>query len=337
MSKSPLIMGMRDAFFTSLYPLFKANPKTVFISADNGAPTLDRFGDDLKNQFYTVGIAEQQLIGMAAGFALEGYKAYTYAIAPFITLRSYEITKLDVCAMNLPIVLIGIGAGYAYDIMGPTHHTVEDLSIMRALPNMKIYSPADGVTAAALASISFEDPAPQYLRFDRAGIPDLYEGQDVDFRQGLVPVRSGKDVCIIACGVMVHQAIEVAEQLQREGIGAGVVDLFRIKPLNAEWLLDELANVSHVVTMEEHLLAGGMGSSILELLADHGLTRPVLRFGQNDRFSFEMGGREVIWKNSGLDVTAMVARIQHWLSSCPRQPCCAQADGSSATVRKITS
>jgi len=312
MAKTKYILGMRDAFFTALYPLFAANPKSVFVSADNGAPTLDCFGDNLKNQFYTVGIAEQQMIGMAAGFALEGYKAYAYAIAPFVTLRCYEITKLDVCAMNLPVVLVGVGAGYAYDIMGPTHHTVEDLTVMRVLPNLKIYSPADGICAGALAKITFKDPAPQYIRFDRAGISNVYPDEGTDFTQGLVPLRRGKDVCLIACGVMVHTALQVADQLRQRGIDAGVVDLFRIKPINTDRLLGELNGVKRVVTMEEHLLAGGMGSAVLEVLSDAGFVRPVLRIGQKDRFVFDMGGRKVIWKRYGLDSDSVTQRVADW-------------------------
>jgi transketolase len=156
MTTTPFIMGMRDAFFEALFTIAKGDPEVVFVSADNGAPTLDRFVAELPDRFFTVGIAEAQMIGLAAGLALEGKKVYAYAIAPFITTRVHEQVKIDVCSMNLPIVLLGVGAGYAYDIMGPTHHTVEDIAIMRALPNLVIHSPADGATAAALARISRE-------------------------------------------------------------------------------------------------------------------------------------------------------------------------------------
>lgn len=312
MAKGKFTYGMRDAFFDALYRIAKRDRNLIIVSADNGAPTLDQFAAKLKSQFFTVGIAEQQMIGMAAGLALEGKKVYTYAIAPFITARVYEQIKLDLCAMNLPIVNIGVGAGYAYDIMGPTHHTVEDISIMRALPNMTIYSPADSVTAAALAPISYRVNTPQYIRFDRAGIPSLYEGRKVDFSQGLVSVKPGKDLAIVATGIMVHQALKVRTLLAEQGCDAAVVDLFRVKPVNKELLFSLIRKAPRVVTMEEHVLAGGMGGMIAEWFVDEGIEKPLLRIGQNDRFAFEYGGREVIWKTYGLDVDSVVDRIHKW-------------------------
>jgi transketolase len=304
---------MRDAFFEALYPIFQKDPETVFISADNGAPTLDQFVLNLPKQFINVGIAEQQLIGMAAGMALEGKKVYTYAIAPFVTLRCYEQTKLDICAMNLPVVNIGIGAGYAYDIMGPTHHTVEDISVMRVLPNLTIYGPADSVVAGALAQLSYENPSPQYIRFDRAGVPEIYRDRDINVRDGVILTDAGCDIALIATGIMVHHAMKVAGVLAERGIKARVIDMVRLKPVNHELLFGYLQGVQKVVTLEEHLLAGGLGSIIAELFVDSGIGLPLLRIGQNDRFVFDNGGREVIWEKYGLDVPSIVSQISRWL------------------------
>jgi transketolase len=306
---------MRDAFFDALYPIMQENESTFFVAADNGAPSLDKFWDTLPKQCYNVGIAEQQLIGFAAGLAVEGKRVYTYAIAPFVSLRCYEQVKLDACAMNLPICNIGVGAGYAYDIMGPSHHTVEDVSIMRALPNMTIYSPADSVTAAALAQITHETDGAQYVRFDRSGIPALYTDRDVDFREGIVSARSGKDVVIVAHGVMVHNALEIAGHLANRGLDVGVVDLFRLKPINKTRLFEYLNGVDRVVTLEEHLLAGGMGSAIAEIFVDEGVTTPLIRIGQDDRFVFDYGGRQVIWEKYGLDVDTVTKRVLRWMGA----------------------
>jgi transketolase len=220
--------------------------------------------------------------------------------------------------MNLPIVNLGVGAGYAYDIMGPSHHTVEDISIMRALPGMMIYSPSDSVTAAALARMTYEDRSPQYVRFDRAGIPVLYEGRAIDFREGLVLTKPGRELIIIATGIMVHQALKVAEELAGQGLDVGVIDLFRVKPINVERLFELLGEVPRVATLEEHLLAGGLGSSIAEVFVDEGITTPLLRIGQGDRFVFDYGGRQVIWKKYGLDVPGIIGKIQSWMGQ-PRR------------------
>lgn len=314
MASTKFIIGMRDAFFDALYEHFQKDQNAIFITADNGAPSLDKFSENLPEQFFTVGIAEQQLIGMASGMAFEGKKVYTYAIAPFITLRVFEQIKLDVCAMNLPIVSIGVGAGYAYDIMGPTHHTVEDISIMRTLPNMNVYSPSDSISAGALARVSFENPQPQYIRFDRAGVPEIYANRkDILFQDGIIQTKKGKDVYLIATGIMVHQALEVAQTLENMGLSVGILDILRIKPINKELLFHYLEGVQRVVTMEEHLLAGGMGSAIAEIFVDEGVSMPMLRIGQNDRFVFDMGGREAIWEKYGLDVDSMTQKISRWM------------------------
>ena len=311
------VMGMRDAFFEELHPIFRKDKNCIFITADNGAPTLDQFAKEFPKQYYNVGIAEQQMIGMAAGMALEGKKVYTYAIAPFVTIRCYDQNKLDMCAMNLPIVNLGVGAGYAYDIIGPSHHTVEDISVMRVLPNLKIYSPSDGVTARALAQISYEDRSPQYIRFDRSGIPDLYADRKVNFKEGIYSVveRENPDLTIIATGVMVHSALKVAQNLETKGFRVSVIDLFRLKPIDGKLLLEWLKGSRSLLTLEEHLLAGGMGSAVLEVLSDHNARIPTLRIGQDDRFVFDYGGREAVWEKYGLDVPSVTEKVASWLQT----------------------
>ena len=312
--KTKFILGMRDAFFDALFEHFARDTSAVFVTADCGAPSLDKYSDTFPERFLTVGIAEQQLIGMTCGLALEGKKVYAYAIAPFISIRCLEQIKLDVCAMELPVVLVAVGAGYAYDIMGPTHHAADDITVLRVMPNLVIHSPADGVAAAAMADATFLDPRPQYIRFDRAGIPDLYRGRDVDFGAGIVAARAGGgDLVIAATGIMVHQALHVAENLTGKGLDATVLDICRLKPINRELLLQHAQGAGRLVTMEEHLLAGGMGSAVLECLADAGVMKPVLRFGQDDRFVFDLGGREAIWNKYGLAVDAMTNRIAKWM------------------------
>lgn len=315
MGDTKFIMGMRDVFFTELYRIFREDKNCVLITAENGAPTLDQFAKDFPKQYYNVGIAEQQMIGMACGMAFEGKKVYTYAIAPFVTIRCYDQNKLDMCAMNLPIVNLGVGAGYAYDIMGPSHHTVEDISVMRALPNLVIYSPSDGVTAGALVKMSYEDKTPQYIRFDRAGIPNLYEDRKVNFEEGMTQVvgQDTSDVTIIATGVMVHNALKVAKNLEEKGVRVSVVDLFKLKPIDANVLVRYVKGSRLLVTYEEHLLSGGMGSAVLEVLSDSDFRIPTLRIGQGDRFVFDYGGREVIWEKYGLDVLSVTKKVLSWL------------------------
>ena len=311
---TPSIIGMRDAYFNALYQIFLKDKNAILVSGDNGAPTMDRISE-LPNQFQNVGISEQQMVGMACGLALEGKRAWVYAINPFIAFRALEFVKIDMAAMNLPIVALGVGSGFAYDILGPTHHSVGWTAVLRPWPNLKLYSPADSVTAGALAEINYEDKSPQYVQFDRTGIPNLYEGKaDIDFHDGVICTKEGKDGYIVSHGVMVHQAMKVAKALEGKGLNIGVIDLFRLKPVNHEVLFRHLANVPRVISLEEDYLQGGLGSILAELFVDHGITKPLLRLGQPDKFAFELGGREAIWRQYGLDEISLVKKISEWFA-----------------------
>ncbi len=315
-NSTPFKEGMRDSFFRVLEKRFRADPKLIFITADNGAPTLDIFAKELGDQYMNVGIAEQQLFLRACGLALKGFRPFVYAIAPFVTTRPHEFVKLDVAAMNLPIVIIGVGAGYAYDAMGPSHHTVEDISIMRCLPNLKIYSPADSICAAAIAETVCDDPSPAYIRLDRAGIPDIYANRDADFDHGIWAFGDANpEVAIISTGIMVHQSFGVMKALQADGKRVVVVDVFRIKPFPDVPIWEAIDGAQKIVTIEEHFLPGGLGSIVAETILDNGLNNRLLRLGRTlERgYVFTYGGREEIWTSSGLDVETITKRIKEWL------------------------
>lgn len=319
-SSTPLIIGQRDAYLEALFPIFQQDKNCVFITADNGAPSLDQYRDLPAGQYYQVGIAEQAAVTIATGLALEGKRVFVYAIAPFLTVRILEFVKLDMCAMNLPITLLGVGAGVAYDNMGPSHHTLEDISIMRALPGLEIYSPADSVCAAALAKLSYERPGPKYIRFDRAGVPNIHSdinasGEAVDWdRYGLAVAHNEIDskIVIAATGIAVHQAVAAAKELLTHRITAQVLDIYRIAPFPWD-TFSKLTGGTPIVTLEEHFLPGGLGSIVSEALHDAGMTNRLLRIGMPHEFVFTYGGREHIWKTVGLDVDSIVRRIKEWL------------------------
>jgi len=157
-------ISMRDSFWSRLYDIAKKDRDVIILAADMGAPALDKFKRDLSSQFVNTGIAEQNTILIASGLTLGGKKVFAYAIAPFITLRCYEQIKVELAAMNIPVTLVGVGAGFSYDESGPTHHTLEDLSIMRTLPNITINNITDNVMATAFADISYKSTSPNYIR-----------------------------------------------------------------------------------------------------------------------------------------------------------------------------
>jgi len=307
-------IDIRDAFIGKLYNYALNNKNIVFLSAEFGAPSLDVFRRDLPLQFINVGISEQNLISVAAGLALGGKIVYAYSISSFLTLRCYEQIKIDLCAMNLPVTLLGVGPGYAYSVDGPTHHATEDIAVMRALANMTIYSPTDANMASALVGVSLKTPSPLYIRLDRGRYGTLY-GMSEDLSAGFRIIKDGSDVCIFATGCMVHRAMDVERALSEQAIKARVVDVYRLKPVDAVKLVEGVRGFSRAVTIEEHTLNGGLGSIILEVLSDQGLCIPVKRFGIADGQLYAYGMRDTLHKQRGIDTESIVHTLHAWLAS----------------------
>jgi transketolase len=302
---------MRDAFLGELYRLALKDRDIVLVSDDLGYPLLDDFRKNLSAQYINIGIAEQNMISVAAGLALGGKKVFTYGIAPFVSLRCYEQIRIDLCMMNLPVTCLAIGAGYSYDNAGPTHHVLEDIAAMNALPNLSIFNPSDSAMAAGLLQVALNTPGPKYIRLDRFKLPDIHT-PDIDLSEGIATIVPGDKLTIIATGYAVHQAIEVSARLHKQGILAGVVDLYRIKPLNEEALLEIFDRGKPIITIEENSLIGGIGSLISCFLLDRDIHLPFKRLGISDKYYFEYGGREALHKLCGLDVDSIVNSILEW-------------------------
>ncbi|MHC4595373.1 MAG: transketolase family protein [Planctomycetota bacterium] len=312
--KTSNAVDIRDAFFDRLYEIAANDSDVVFLTADMGAFSLAKFKKNLGSQYINVGVAEQNLVSVAAGLALGGKKVFIYAIAPFITQRCYEQIKIDLCCMRLPVTVIGVGAGIAYNSDGPTHHATQDIAVMRALEGITIINPSDPVTSAAAASMAYEENHPVYVRIDKGKWPLLYD-EIQDFVDGLALLRDGGDVLIVSTGLMVHRAIEVAEELSRHSIDAAVLDLYRIKPVNAELLSDVISQSKQVVTLEEHSIVGGIGSIISEILTDKGAAVPLKRIGILEKICPGYGNRDWMHSFYGLDVDAIAEAILNWYQS----------------------
>lgn len=297
----------RDVFIDTIYEFAKKDKDVYFMSADLGAKALDRFREDLPKQFIHAGISEQNMIDVAAGLAQSGKKVYVYAMTPFITFRCYEQIKVVLGSMNLPVTIVGIGAGYSYDDAGPTHYAIEDISCMRVIPNIEILNPSDENSIVAAAKLSYEEPKFRYLRIDRKFLPNVYKEENI--LEGVCEISSGEKVVLLTNGYMFQKAVEIKEILHDKGINLGLVDIFRIKPLNKEKLKEIVQRYDKVVILEEHFLDGGLGSSVLEVLSDVGVLVPTLRLGIIDKYLFDNGGRDYIHKLSGIDNTTVVEKI----------------------------
>jgi transketolase len=306
------IKPMRDAFFERIYDLAKQDKDIVIVSADMAAPALDIFRKDFKDRFINVGISEQNAILVAAGLALIGKKPIAYAITQFISLRAFEQIRIYSCGMNLPMSIVGVGAGAGYYESGPTHHIIEDISVMRTLPYLEIYNASDQESARVFADFSVDGRGPKYIRLDRDKIGGLHNPGE-SYSKGLSVLTPFFKVNIIATGNMVKIALDVKEKLSAEGINIGVVDLYRFPADNTSLLA--VLNASRVlVTLEEHTLVGGLGSYILEVMNDNGIVLPVKRLGmdtsQGYAGCYNYGGREAIRGEFGIDCESIVSSIK---------------------------
>lgn len=312
MTAKPL--AMRDAFLERIWRAMAEDDRIFFAAADFGSPVLDRIREQHPGRFVNVGIAEQNLINISAGLALEGYKVFAYAIAPFITMRCYEQIRVNLALLSevrpMNVNLIGVGAGYSYVVSGPTHQCYEDLTIMRALPNMDILSPADHVTAAAMFDRCVDASGPKYLRLDAQVLPVLHESASPDMARGFHVHREGGPICLVATGYMVHTALRVADRMAAAGIRVGVVDLFCVTGFSEADLLATLRSYRGIVTLEEGFRGrGGLDAMVFDFSANHGISAPILNIGVEGGYRFELGGRAELHEQVGIGVEAVVGRV----------------------------
>ncbi|MGD2095818.1 MAG: transketolase C-terminal domain-containing protein [Phycisphaerales bacterium] len=304
-------IDIRDALFDRIYDIAAKDKSLIFITADADTFSIKKYKKDLPEQFVNVGVAEQNMVAVAAGLALSNKRVFICSIIPFITLRCYEHIKVNICSMNLPVTIIGIGAGLSFSNDGPSHHAVCDVSVMRALPEITIFNPSDPIAASASVRIAYELCSPAYVRLDKGRIPTIYDNA-TDFSSGLSLLKPGSDLCIVSTGLMTHRALKVAEELSKHSIEAAVVDLYRIKPINAEMLLDVISQSKKIVTLEEHYVAGGIGSIIIEILTDKGVALPLKRIGISERTCPGYGNRDWMHSFYGLDTEGITEQILNW-------------------------
>lgn len=308
-------IAMRDAFLDRIWRAMASDADIFFLSADFGSPVLDKIREQFPDRFINVGIAEQNLINVSAGLALEGYKVFAYAIAPFITMRCYEQIRVSVALLSkirpMNITLIGVGAGYSYVVSGPTHQCYEDLTVMRALPSVAVYSPADYVTAAALFDQCLAIVGPKYLRLDAQVLPALYTLGTPDVDQGFNVHRSGSGICIVATGYMVHVALKIAERLESGGIDVGVVDLFDITGFNSGHFEAALKPYVGVVTMEEGFRGrGGLDAMMFDFLTQRQMEVRMLNIGVQPEYRFELGTRADLHERVGIGADVVEKNIR---------------------------
>ena len=304
------LIDVRDAFFDTICDIGMEDENVFIMSDDMDAFSVRRFKAERPRQFLDADVAEQNMVNISAGLAHSGKRVFMFGIAPFVTMRCFEQIKVNICSMNLPVTVIGMGVGFSFSFDGLTHHGIHDLAIMRTLPEMTIYSPSDASSTAAAARFAYESDGPVYVRLDKGGFPELEEdGVAGDFRDGFRIVRPLRDVNIVASGFMAPRAVEVAAELAKRGVEVGVVDLYRVKPIGALFSSTVLAKSEHVITLEESSVLGGVGTAVSELATELDRHVRVTRIGAADRQSIEYGSREWFHENNGLDNNSIIESI----------------------------
>ena len=301
-------IDMRDAFFDEIYEIGSKDKDVVFLTDDMDAFSLRRFKADMPNQFININVAEQNMINVAAGLAMYGKKVFTYGIASFVTMRSLEQIKVNLCSMNLPVTIIGVGPGFSFEFDGPTHHGTQDVAIMRAIPEITIYNLSDISLAARAAHLAYRSNGPVYVRLDKGKFPILSDAIE-SFSDGFRILKPLGEVNIVSTGFMTSQALEVAAELEKRSVHVGLVDLYRLKPIDNAFFHKVLEPSAEIVTLEESSFVGGIGSIVCEILADKGSDVRVRRFAIHDRQFISYGSRGWFHAQNGVDVASVVEAL----------------------------
>lgn len=277
---------MRSAFFKELETIYEKDERIIVLTGDLGFKLFDNYRRIDKKRFYDVGVAEANMIGLAAGLALCGFKVFCYSIVPFLIMRAFEQIRNDVDWHNLDVKLVGVGGGISYGLEGISHHGLEDIAIMRVLPNMTIVVPADPLEAAVFARLSCQNDGPMYIRLCHTNDPRVHKSTpEIIIGEPLLHAE-GKEAMIIATGRMVHTAIQAKELLKEDGIDCGMTEMHTLKPIDKKRLIEILESKRLLVTVEEHSLEGGLGSIIAEIIAERSLGCRLIRLGVDRKFRY---------------------------------------------------
>lgn len=300
---------MRKAFVEELVALAERDSRVVLLTGDLGYTVLEPFADRFEDRFYNLGVAEQNMIGVATGMAEAGYVPFVYSIATFATMRAYEFIRNGPVLHELPVRIVGVGGGFDYSHNGVTHYALEDLGLMRAQPGLTVIAPADPGQVRGAMRASAKVSGPLYLRVGKDS--ELVPGLDGRFELGRIStVGTGEDVALVACGAVAREAVAAIELLGEEGILATVAIVPTLAPAPVDDLVELLRDVSLVVTVEAHYVTGGLGSLVSEVVAEHGLGCRVLRRGVDRTPRGETGSQSYLHAVWGLDAPALATSAQ---------------------------
>ncbi len=306
---------MRIAFVKTLFEKAKKDKSVMLLTGDLGFSVFENFMQELPSQFLNAGVAEQNMTGMAAGMALEGRIPFIYSIVPFVTMRNFEQIRNDICYHNANVKIVGVGAGFSYAIYGYTHYALEDIAILRTLPNLTILAPGDPIEAQFAVEEAIKIKGPVYIRLGKAGEPNIHrDSSQLQLGKAAV-VREGKDVTLIASSIMLARGFEVAEALAKKGISCRLLSMHTIKPLDEKSIIDSANKTKAIITLEEHTIIGGLGSAVSEVLAEHSVGIPFKRLAVKNEITKKMGDQEYMRNVFGLSSSQILQTIIEFLKN----------------------
>jgi len=307
---------MRNAFADEATKLGLADSRVVLLSGDIGNKLFDKFKGANEGRFINCGIAEANMMGLAAGMALSGLRPIVYTITPFTTTRCFEQIRVDACYHNVPVIIVGTGSGLSYAELGPTHHSCEDLAILRVLPNMTVLAPADEVELRQCMRAALKLNGPVYIRIGKKGEAIIPKKDDTFEIGRSITVRQGSDVCLIGTGTIMPELLKAAEAMAHRGVSARVESCHTVKPLDLDMLKEVSCKFPLIAVVEEHSRIGGLGGSVAEWLAAQNTNKPpLLTFGTDDEFMHEVGSQEYARAKYGLTAENIAAKTLDALRS----------------------
>lgn len=299
---------MRNAFAAEVTEMAAEDPRLVLLSGDIGNRLFDNLKGNHPEQFINCGVAEGNMMGVAAGMALSGLLPIVYTITPFTTTRCLEQIRVDVAYHNAPVVIVGTGSGLSYASLGPTHHSLEDFAIFRSIPNIRVLAPYDAPSLRKVLRDAVGSGVPTYIRIGKKGEEDLVPFEDAAGIGKALDVRSGSDICILSVGTIGPEAIAAADTLTKShNISTQVTLINTVKPLNSDMLQDIASRFKAIITVEEHAVMGGFGEHVSAFLAQNGLNVPISCLGTDDNFMHSIGSQSYARSYFGIDRDSIVS------------------------------
>jgi len=307
---------LRAAFISTLIDLAREDERIFLLVGDVGFSLVEPYAQEFPRRFVNIGIAEQNMAGIATGLALSGKTVFVYSIANFPTLRCVEQIRNDICYHNANVRIVTAGGGLIYGALGTTHHVTEDVAVMRALPNMAVVAPGDPAEAALATRATAEWSGPCYLRLGRTKDPQVHQTTP-DFQMGkAIKLREGRDITLIASGVVLYNTVLAAQQLVQQGVESRVLSMHTIKPLDKVAVLSAATETGTTVTIEEHNIIGGLGSAVAEVLAEENKSNVVfMRMGIPDEFCTQVGSQAYLRELYSLSVEGIVSSVMKLMAS----------------------